>query len=398
VLVSKTIDSENTVMSTTPYQNLPSSAFWKLAVTQRVGSAMPDIWQAKHRLGAHSRIAALGSCFAQHISRALGAQGLQCLDFEPAPAELSDGAASAQGYAMFAFRSGNIYTAAMLRQWLEWAIGVRPVDQEYWVSTPLQGTASVSPHRAPRYFDPVRVSIPLAGFASLALAQEARRYSLHCLRQLLLQMTDFVFTLGLTEAWRNRHSGLVYASCPGTQAGVFDPDIHEFVNYRFAQVYDDLQSCLAMLRAVNPTLRVLLTVSPVPLTATASGQHVLLASTQAKSVLRAVAGQLAAEHDYIDYFPSYELITAAPFAGAHYLPNGRDVSSSGVAFVMQHFFQAHNLRRQGDCEQDVQSANSTIVAALNRQATEALASDPNCEAAASDPYCDEAILDYYARR
>jgi GSCFA family len=380
-------------MSTTPFQNLPSSAFWKLAVAQRVGLAMPDIWQAKHRLGSYSRIAALGSCFAQHISRALRARGLHCLDFEPAPADLSSVAASAQGYAMFAFRAGNIYTAAMLRQWLEWAIGVRPVDQEFWVgsasSTSLRNAVSGSSATAPRYFDPVRVSVPFDGFASLALAQEARRYSLHCLRQLLLQMTDFVFTLGLTEAWRNRHSGLVYASCPGTQAGEFDPDIHEFVNYRFAQVYDDLQNCLVMLRAVNPALRVLFTVSPVPLTATASGQHVLLASTQAKSVLRAVAGQLATEHDYVDYFPSYELISAAPFEGAHYLPNGRSVSGSGVAFVMQHFFQAQNLLHQGARQQDDALADTTLSVAPNQHATEALA---------SDPYCDEAILDYYAQR
>jgi hypothetical protein len=379
-------------MSTTPFQNLPSRAFWKRAVAERVGLAMPDIWQAKHRLGSHSRIAALGSCFAQHISRALRSQGLHCLDFEPAPVGLSDDAASAQGYAKFAFRAGNIYTAAMLRQWLEWAIGVRPVDQEFWVSASNaspQDAVSASSSMAPRYFDPVRVSVPLDGFASLALAQAARRYSLHCLRQLLLQMTDFVFTLGLTEAWRNRQSGLVYASCPGTQAGEFDPDIHEFVNYRFAEVYDDLHTCLAMLRAVNPGLRVLLTVSPVPLTATASGQHVLLASTQAKSVLRAVAGQLVAEHDYVDYFPSYELITAAPFAGAHYLPNGRSVSGSGVAFVMQHFFQAQNLLHPGDRRHDDALADTTLTDAPNQHAIE----EP-----ASDPYCDEAILDYYAQR
>ena len=40
----------------------------------------------------------------------------------------------------------------------------------------------------------------------------------------------------------------------------------------------------------TPKLRILLTVSPVPLTATAGDDHVLLATTYSKSVLRAGRG------------------------------------------------------------------------------------------------------------
>ncbi|WP_428660504.1 GSCFA domain-containing protein [Reyranella sp.] len=50
----------------------------------------------------------------------------------------------------------------------------------------------------------------------------------------------------------------------------------------------------------RPGVRFLLTVSPVPLKASASQNHVLAATTYSKSVLRAVAGQLADTYDDVD--------------------------------------------------------------------------------------------------
>ncbi|MBC7738901.1 MAG: GSCFA domain-containing protein, partial [Candidatus Saccharibacteria bacterium] len=94
-----------------------------------------------------------------------------------------------------------------------------------------------------------------------------------------------------------------------------------------------------MMAEVNPALRVLLTVSPVPLTATATRDHVLVATTYSKSVLRAVAGDVAASHAQVDYFPSYEIITAPPYAGQFFAENKRTVLGEGVAHVMTQFFK-----------------------------------------------------------
>ena len=68
-------------------------------------------------------------------------------------------------------------------------------------------------------------------------------------------------------------------------------------------------------------LRVVLTVSPVPLTATASDRHVLVANTYSKAVLRAVAEELYLESPYIDYVPSFELVTNPKLVASHYLAN-----------------------------------------------------------------------------
>ena len=120
-------------------------------------------------------------------------------------------------------------------------------------------------------------------------------------------------------------------------------------------------------------------VSPVPLTATATGRHALVATTHSKSVLRAAAGQLADELDHVDYFPSYEIVTGFPYRAAFYAPNLRTVTPDGVAFVMWHFFRA--LRPGTDTAPPTPApAQTTPVAG------------------GEDHWCDDAVLDYYAPR
>ena len=60
-----------------------------------------------------------------------------------------------------------------------------------------------------------------------------------------------------------------YAMCPGTAGGTFDAQLHEFHNHSHGEILKDMRRSLAIMRGASPRLRVLLTVSPVPLTATA---------------------------------------------------------------------------------------------------------------------------------
>jgi hypothetical protein len=113
--------------------------------------------------------------------------------------------------------------------------------------------------------------------------------------------------------------------------------LHRFVNHNTADVVSRLEATMNRLREVRPGMRFLLTVSPVPLTATASGGHVLTATMHSKSVLRAAAGEMVARRDDVDYFPSYELIAGFQSGGRYYEPNLRSVRLDGVDFVMRHF-------------------------------------------------------------
>ena len=94
-------------------------------------------------------------------------------------------------------------------------------------------------------------------------------------------------------------------------------------------------------RKTNPKIRFLLTASPVPLTATMSGNHVLVATTESKSILRAVAGNLKSKFDFVDYFSSYEIITSTAYRSVFFEPNLRSVNLNGVNFVMDNFFNSY---------------------------------------------------------
>ena len=49
-------------------------------------------------------------------------------------------------------------------------------------------------------------------------------------REMFERLDVFVFTLGLTEAWRSRIDGAVYPLAPDVVAGKMGQAAHEFVN------------------------------------------------------------------------------------------------------------------------------------------------------------------------
>ena len=69
------------------------------------------------------------------------------------------------------------------------------------------------------------------------------------------------------------------------------------MNFRVTQVLGDIREAFDFVRDRNPRIRFLITVSPVPLVATAEDRHVLVSTVYSKSVLRAVCGELEAQYD-----------------------------------------------------------------------------------------------------
>ena len=190
-----------------------------------------------------------------------------------------------------------------------------------------------------RFYDALRPGVEPEGLESEEEVRAHRAHHLACVREMVAQMDMFVFTLGLTEAWEHKASGTVFPAAPGTIAGEFDAAEFAFVNFSHSEVMADLVAALALIDAVRgKETPVLLTVSPVPLTATAGGRHILLSSTYSKAVLRAVAGELADRNDMIDYFPSYEIITNPAAKSRFYAENLRSVLPEGVATAMAAFF------------------------------------------------------------
>jgi hypothetical protein len=187
--------------------------------------------------------------------------------------------------------------------------------------------------------DPFRPTIQPGGFASEAEMRADRAQHLGRVRAMFETLDILVFTLGLTEAWVSKTDGACFPLCPGVAGGVFDPALHEFRNLRMADVRAQIGAFVARLHAVNPGARLVLTVSPVPLAATASGNHVLPATLYSKSALRAAAQEAAEDLPGVHYFPSYEIVTGPQARGRFFAEDLREVTEEGVEQVMRIFLR-----------------------------------------------------------
>jgi hypothetical protein len=157
---------------------------------------------------------------------------------------------------------------------------------------------------------------------------------LEATRQAFDLATVFVITLGLTEVWVSRSDGAAFPAAPGTVAGEFNPDRHVLHNLTVDEVVDDLTAFVDILRATNPSLRFIVTVSPVPLVATATKEHVVTASMRSKSILRVAADRFADQVPSCRYFPSYEIIAGPQAPHDYFEDDRRNVSERGVSVVM----------------------------------------------------------------
>lgn len=312
-------------MARNPYRTQPPKAFWSGAVGARHYADLADMWQPMP-IRREDRIATAGSCFAQHIGNNLARRGAAFMDMEPAPPVFaSENEARRWGYGVFSCRYGNVYTSRQLVQLFDEAFDRRTPQERVW-------------EKEGRFFDALRPGIDPVGQDSAETVLALRARHLAAVRRMFQELDIFVFTMGLTEGWEARADGTMYPVAPGTAAGEYDPEAYVFHNLRHAEVLADMVAFRERLLSVNPAARILLTVSPVPLAATATQNHVLVATMYSKSVLRSVAQELSEDFDNVHYFPSYEIIISHPSRGMFFDPDLRGVNAFGVNYVMQHFF------------------------------------------------------------
>lgn len=304
-------------VSNNPYTALPSNRFWRSGVQQSDTVDMSDIHDPKIVLERSDTIVTMGSCFAQHIANWLRDRGCNVPYYD-----------STQNIRAKSFSAnyGNIYTVRQAVQLLQEVRGTHVPSEPVW---PIEGG----------FADPLRPAQFVTAFHSPQDVTASRQQHLDAVRAAIQDLDVLIFTLGLTEAWRIRACGTVLPTAPGVVAGKFDDARYEFINFRHGDVLSDLETFCREVRALRggQDFRMLLTVSPVPLTATASGEHVLCASTYSKSVLRAVAGDFCADHSFADYFPSFELVTNPAAKSEQFEDNLRSVRPEAVAMVMRTF-------------------------------------------------------------
>lgn len=315
-------------MSTHPYKQLPDKAFWRRSLEHTPAAEVDPVGAFSLRIGPQTKVATAGSCFAQHIARHLHSAGFNYYVAERGHPILPGAVRREHNYELFSARYGNVYTARQLWQLLRRAYGEFSPVEEAW----LESDGSVK--------DPFRPSIQPGGFVSVEEMAADRRQHLAAVREMFETLDVFVFTLGLTECWLSRADGAAFPLCPGVEGGVFDAAKYVFCNQTVEDVVADMSAFVDRLATINKTAKVVLTVSPVPLMATAvPDAHVLAATTYSKAVLRVAAETLCRRYEHVHYFPSYEIITGSFNRGRYYADDLRNVTEEGVAHVMRLFLQ-----------------------------------------------------------
>jgi tetratricopeptide (TPR) repeat protein len=189
----------------------------------------------------------------------------------------------------------NNYVPPAIAPQIRWAFGMDKFEI-------AKHTAELAPSRV------IDLHLALAVRPAPAEAVLARRAAISAIYRNLASSHVVLITLGLIEAWFDRSTGLYINCTPPRGVCRAEPDRFELHILSYEEVAASLSELLDLLGEVCPRgHRVILTLSPVPLTATFTTSDVAIANSYSKSVLRAAIEPLLTR-DNVDYFPSYESV------------------------------------------------------------------------------------------
>ena len=220
---------------------------------------------------------------------------------------------------------GIIFNTPSFRQLVEKAFGQRQLPKILWSQ----------PHKGENlFFDPFRENVAFRSIEDYEKNYDAHIEAAH---RAFSQMDVFIITLGLNEVWSFAADGSVFSRSPWRTA----PSLIRRNILTVEDNVNDLVRMTEVLRRYNPTVKIICTVSPVPLHATFRGDdhHVVVANAHSKAVLRVAAEEFVRHCPETYYFPSYEIVTAS--TGSPWAPDQRHVSREAVAKVMKAFVEMY---------------------------------------------------------
>lgn len=299
---------------------------------------------AKFRLTAQDSVFCLGSCFARNVEEHLIFSGLPVLS-KRIVAPKHEWRARPNGIV-------NKFTTHSMLNEVAFVLANAASDvDETWFTPSENGWRDLQliGHDTP---------------VSLDRAVQRRRYLISDYFSRLRQASVVVLTLGLNEVWHDAGQGRFLNTAPSLWSVRRDPKRYALHVTSAEDNVAVLNELIASLRMLNPGVRVVVSVSPVPMETTFTGRDVFVANTHSKAVLRAAADEVARAHDYVDYFPSYEMITLAPRSLA-YASDGLHVRYAAVSRVIDLFLKHYapdvrSARPDGFSEDGYLAANPDV--------------------------------------
>jgi len=242
------------------------------------------------KLQPEDRVFAIGSCFARGIESALVGQGMEVLsravEFDSIPAindELKLGFT-------------NKYNTFSIYNELRWALDP---NAEFPGNSVVHIGNGI-------FYDPHTNPALELGELDETLR---RRELIRSVTRRVSKCRVVVITLGLVEVWRDKTANVFINRVIPDMLSVY-PDRYELYTTNFADNLSQLEAIHALLKQFgHHDVQIIVTVSPVPLIATFSGEDVVVANTYSKSLLRTAAQEWAAKYGNVHYFPSYEIVT-----------------------------------------------------------------------------------------
>ena len=264
-------------------------------------------------------IGSAGSCFATRIAHQLQSWGYNYIIKEDdLPEEFPIENLYNSNFRQSPARVGTLFNVPSMRQMVERGFGLWEPEH-------------IVVKEGDKIYDPFRSVKPLYSNYEEFVVD----YNKHtiALRSALLSCDVFILTLGLTEAWYFAHSGAYTSVAPHkiepTLLRRRSLDVNENVN--------ELESLFATYRKNKPNIKLIISVSPVPLNKTYSQtDHIVSASNLSKSILRVATDIFVKNHpEDVFYFPSYEMVM---FGSENpWEIDMRHVSSESVQRVMHLF-------------------------------------------------------------
>lgn len=268
------------------------------------------------------RIYAIGSCFARGIESALALRG-----FDVVSAAKDFDAFELAAHESTPLSFANKYTTYSMAQELSWALepGAR-FPEETLVD--LEDGTCLDPH-----INPTLKRVDRAG------TLERRRIMTEVMRRIRTCQVVFL-TLGLVEVWYDTVAGVYLNSTPIREMNRRFPGRYKFGARNYPDNMANMERVYELLtRYGHPNLKIVVTVSPIPLLATHTPQDIILANTYSKATLRAVAQDWAATHANVQYFPSYEIVMNSDRSVA-WTEDLRHVTGRIASVATDHFIAA----------------------------------------------------------
>lgn len=267
-----------------------------------------------------TRVATMGSCFAHEIKKWLLANRYAFVRTEEGLPGADEGDSGSAHYR-------EVYNTACMAQIVEHAYGRFSPIETHWALD--NGWLA----------DPYRRGI---GWPDERSMVNERKAHARAVREVVEQAEVFIATAGLAEVWRRREDKATFFMIPCKE--VFDEAKHECVLTSVSENVENLERFYRVLREHNPMVQLVLSLSPVPMTATFRKMSAVVADTMSKAVLRVAIDEFCRGHPEVIYFPSYEYVMR--LADDPFKEDRRHVKSEVVDRLMRMF-----MTRFGDLEQ-----------------------------------------------